>query len=217
MKMPIASKSMRMTVIMVTTLAIGVLIGHFVHPRELMRPRNPEHASRVALFNALPGHADIVMLGDSITARGDWRELLPTMSVINRGVDGDMSKDVVSRLGEVIARSPNIVFIMIGINDILLGIDHRITLTNIETIGANLEKAGAKPVIQSVLLVEGNNTINAKVAALNLTLSKVGREFLDLNPVIASSPGYTWDSLHLTGVAYLRWRDAVLSYLDKHH
>ncbi|VDA83922.1 hypothetical protein BANRA_01348 [Escherichia coli] len=41
------------------------------------------------MFELLKEQRDIVMLGDSITARGEWNELLPSLSVANRGI-GEM-------------------------------------------------------------------------------------------------------------------------------
>ncbi len=56
---------------------------------EVMRPGRDVDTVAADLQRIYPTrHADIVMLGDSLTAEADWRELLPGRDVVNRGVAG---------------------------------------------------------------------------------------------------------------------------------
>src|SRR5271165_596600 len=66
--------------------------------------------------------APIVMLGDSLTEGGPWRELTGCLYLVNRGIGGDTSGGVLARLDEIIALKPRAVFLMIGVNDISLGV-----------------------------------------------------------------------------------------------
>ena len=40
---------------------------------------------------------DIVMLGDSITAMGQWSEMFPAADILNRGLGGDTVADIAAR------------------------------------------------------------------------------------------------------------------------
>ena len=62
---------------------------------------------------------NIVFLGDSITESYDLEKYFPGMPVINSGVWGNITDEVLSRLGEdVAAYNPGKVFLLIGINDV---------------------------------------------------------------------------------------------------
>src|SRR5262245_42569936 len=80
--------------------------------------QGPYYRSKLASFEQAAGDADVIMLGDSITEKIDWRELFPGVSILNRGIGGDTSAGVLKRLDEVIARHPKIVFLMVGVNDL---------------------------------------------------------------------------------------------------
>src|ERR1035437_634694 len=95
-----------------------------------------------AYFAKMPGPADVVMLGDSITEWSDWRELLPNADVINRGIRGDTSDGVLERLPEVIRRNPRIVVLMIGVNDLYIGLPPSIPDQNIVAIARELRARG---------------------------------------------------------------------------
>lgn len=48
----------------------------------------PPYRMRASLFESLANHRDVIMLGDSITARGEWSELTGLASIANRGIGG---------------------------------------------------------------------------------------------------------------------------------
>ncbi|HZV20619.1 MAG TPA: GDSL-type esterase/lipase family protein, partial [Hyphomicrobiales bacterium] len=62
--------------------------------------------------------APVVMLGDSLTKRAQWAEITGCPFLANRGIGGDTSAGVLSRLEESLKLRPRAVFLMIGINDI---------------------------------------------------------------------------------------------------
>ena len=66
------------------------------------------------------GSGKIVFLGNSITeAGGDWnKRFVSANKIVNRGISGDITEGVLSRLDEIIHYKPIAVFILIGINDI---------------------------------------------------------------------------------------------------
>jgi lysophospholipase L1-like esterase len=180
--------------------------------------KSPYYEARAALFRELPGTAEIVMLGDSLTEWGNWHELVPEHRVINRGIAGDTSSGVLDRLQEVIDRRPKVVFVMIGTNDIGLQVPPEALLSNLREIVTRLRNAAIIPVAQSILFRGGwLHADNAIIAAVNTDLAAFcttqGVRFLDLNALMAVNgrlpDTMTYDGVHLTAAAYRVWRDAV--------
>jgi lysophospholipase L1-like esterase len=173
------------------------------------------------MFQVLPGRADVIMLGDSLTEYANWEELFPKVSVLNRGIAGDTSYGVVERLDEITRRQPKIVFLMIGVNDFRHSISPEIVEQNIRSIVSSLSSSGIKPIVQSTLLVTNAPEINAQIRTLDESLRQwcavSGVTFIDLNPVLAPEgkllARYTWDGVHLSGDAYLRWRDIIAPHV----
>jgi lysophospholipase L1-like esterase len=183
------------------------------------------HTARLDLFEHTGGTADIVMLGDSITEGGNWHELLPQYHVINRGISGDTSERIMSRLSEVIKRQPRMVFIMIGINDLLQDIPVALVEANIKHIAVALKAAGAIPVIQSTLPVHKNYLphVNVQVRDLDIRLHGLADEitppYLDVAASLAPDgflePHFTYDGIHLTADAYLLWNTLIVEQLHR--
>lgn len=63
-------------------------------------------------------HSDIIFLGDSLTDFFPAHELLEK-KVLNRGVAGDTTEDVLNRIDEIFSINPKIVYLQIGINDMI--------------------------------------------------------------------------------------------------
>ena len=78
-----------------------------------------ERQARKAMFEQAQTHADIVFVGDSITQAGEWAEFFPDLRVLNRGLNGDETADVLARIDDVIATNPHHAFISLGLNDML--------------------------------------------------------------------------------------------------
>ena len=73
---------------------------------------------RYSLFELFAPESDYVMLGDSITEGGLWSEFFPDVKIANRGVWGDTTGDILSRMDSVYLLKPKKVFIMAGFNDL---------------------------------------------------------------------------------------------------
>jgi hypothetical protein len=98
------------------------IAGRFGFWPEVMRPGRDVDTVAADLQRIYPTrHADIVMLGDSLTAEADWRELLPGRDVVNRGVAGQTTDEVAARADEVLRLSPRVILLMAGTNDLMEG------------------------------------------------------------------------------------------------
>jgi hypothetical protein len=67
----------------------GLWVSHIVVARWSPSSGMDIHAQVASLYKALPSNAHSVMLGDLLTHWGLWSELLPSKSVLNRGIAGN--------------------------------------------------------------------------------------------------------------------------------
>ena len=177
---------------------------------------NTYYLSKVSLFKVLKNNknAKIMMLGDSITDRGLWGELTQRDDIVNRGINGDTTEGLLHRLD---ALNPHIqkAYIMIGVNDILMGKKISEIFSNYVKIIHTLQSQNITPIVESTLyVVKGTPPLyNKKIKKLNKLLknyaSKNGLKFIDLNAKLAPNGYlekiYSIDGLHLNGKGYLIW------------
>jgi lysophospholipase L1-like esterase len=171
----------------------------------------------------------IVFLGDSITAREDWNVLFGVSNIINAGISGNVTDDVIVRLDPVISVKPKKIFLMIGINDLLRGKDVSYVLAN---YGLILNKIKAETpdtliYIQSVLPVNNDisqyGTVDAqKIIALNGKLKVLaageGSFFIDLYPHFCGADNkiylkYASDGVHPNANGYASWKSLISQYV----
>lgn len=169
----------------------------------------------------------LALLGDSITEWGRWEGNLGEYHLLNFGVGGNKTFDILERLSEVESEKPSLVFLLAGINDIFAGVDHAETLRNYETIVKRLESAGAKVICVSVLPLSKQNSrylqTNESVLKLNKEIEIIAKrnsiDYFDLTRDLIT-PGqfiladeHTVDSVHLNGLAYAKWMLRLENYL----
>lgn len=189
--------------------------------REPARPSAAAYrADRLDLLSALPAPAGaVVMVGDSLTDRGEWTELLGIPNVVNRGLAGDQVKDVITRAPSL-RGDPYAIVLMIGINDLVSGREPSEVAADYKTLLLALRRASprARLIVQSVLPVNDNLTRepvrNASIHALNLELRRLAIvhrcEFADIASVVSDSTGsldarMTRDGVHLSAAGYRAW------------
>ena len=163
---------------------------------------------------------DIMMLGDSITQAGPWNALFPNAKILNRGVSGYSTHDLLREIKTTIDFQPRKVFLMIGINDLLRGASVDETFDRYLTILNALQNADIKVYIQATVECARSQcgvTVD-KVRALNDKLRLVanarGITLIDLNPGLTSQTQgllgkYTTDGLHLSAEAYVYWAEKI--------
>ncbi|KGM36143.1 GDSL-type esterase/lipase family protein [Inquilinus limosus] len=201
---------------------------------EVMGPARYVDEAAAELQEVYPTRkADIVMLGDSLTAAADWRELLPNWDVVNRGVAGETIREISARVDAVGRLHPRVVFLMAGTNDLMVGQTPNEVAESYRLILDRLQSTGAKVVVQPVLHVaKDRNTVgiqrfwynrrndaisdvNARIRAI---AEKRGLVFLDLNETIAPdgvlADDLTSDGTHLRAPAYLLWAKAINDVLS---
>jgi lysophospholipase L1-like esterase len=215
-----------------TALAIaGFLMAGAVQAQSIQIDssyNNTYYQGRMELFSTLPQiKKSVVFLGNSITERGMWHELLSGKRIVNRGIGGDNTFGVLARLEPIILSKPQTVFLLIGINDIGRGLPVDVITTNYEKIIQRFQKGSPKTTlyVQSVLpmndnilsavylknkghlIIELNTKIKALAARYGLTYINIYDVFNEGNNKL--KPEFTMDGIHLKPAAYVVW----VSYL----
>lgn len=178
--------------------------------------------SKVALWSELNSKAKIVMLGDSITEGVDWNELTSKSIFLNRGISGDTTSGIIKRIYQVVKAEPEIVFIMVGVNDFGCKLSVDSVFSNYVKILKILSSEKINVVVQSTIYSNSKyKSINEKIKKLNEKLRKYCFEenivFLDLNITLSANDclrdDYTYDGIHLYASAYVVWKNLIKDVL----
>ncbi|MDD1416400.1 GDSL-type esterase/lipase family protein [Dolichospermum sp. ST_con] len=178
-----------------------------------------------------------ILAGDSLSL---WfpPELLPEDRIwLNQGISGEVSNGLLQRLDFFDRTQPEIIFVMVGINDLIRGLDDQEILANYRQIISYLRKKHPQSeiVIQSILphgaegvTWEGKEKLlaipNPRIRNLNQELNNLATEkavrYLDLHPLFTDKQGnlrtnFTTDGLHLSPPGYLVWRTALKMYTNQ--
>lgn len=203
-----------------TSLANTVRDTHYSY---IDNAQYPQRETMFELSNIT--QSDIVFVGDSITARSEWQEFFPDYTVLNRGIDSDVTQGVYHRLSSVVKTKPQKVFVMIGINDIRQHIDIDESLTYYSMIMSELKSAlpDSEIYIQSILPVHSKTGIsnkevekrNASIKELaetyQLTYINIFDDMIDENNDLPSD--YSIDGVHMTGAGYQVWLNILKNYI----
>src|SRR5262249_19281703 len=96
----------------------GLSLYGWRHLRQPAWVRPSDERARAAMFHGMTGtRREVVVVGDSLTQRGEWWELLER-PVANRGISSDTIADVRARLDDIVALEPRVLFLCIGVNDL---------------------------------------------------------------------------------------------------
>lgn len=176
-------------------------------------------AARISFFESFPvTPGDVVMLGDSITAGGEWSDMFPGLPIRNRGISGDTTSDVLSRLDPIVAAKPAAVFLKIGTNDLSRGPNRVVSYQQYRDIVTRIQAGSPSTAIflQSVLPRE--SAMREEVEAYNRQIKAIAAElgvvYVDLYPAFLAADGsirdeLTLDELHLSGQGYRVWQSQL--------
>jgi lysophospholipase L1-like esterase len=196
--------------------------------RQPVRAVSSRNLARAAHFHELAASSavrDVVVLGDSLTDRGEWWELLDR-PVANRGIGGDTVADVRARLGDVVALQPRVLFVLVGMNDLLDGASPELLSMAHAALVAELRARlpHTRIVIESLLpirdelLAAESSLTTATVRRANELLQRgaaaAGAQWLDVHAALADATGqldarYSDDGLHLSAAGYRVWAAAL--------
>jgi len=156
----------------------------------------------------------VLFLGDSLIAQGDWQEWFPDVSVLNFGVSGDTTDDVIGRLGAVVSADPDEVILLIGTNDLgaRLTVEHLVRNVQSTLVDLRRDLPGSRMLVHSIL--PRGREFSDRIQEANIHLRQfcatVHAQYLDLWPALALedgalNPQFSDDGLHLTAEGYQAW------------
>lgn len=169
---------------------------------------------------------DVVFLGDSHTAGGDWQRAFPDIKSINLGYIGEDVKGMLRRVDAIAAVHPKKVFLMAGIN----GLKYQ-SLDDFEFWYAALVDSirsavpDAELYIESILPVTSYSNFcdNEKIIEANAIVQKIAAErvmtYIDVYGVYAKDgalpDSMSYDGLHLMPEAYKAWCELIKKSIDE--
>lgn len=219
-----------LVVVFTLTLAYWSYRMTSLSQRDKLYLENPNYHLRVALFAAYrTQHADIVMLGNSLTEWVDWNELLGRTGIANRGIASDVTSGYLQRMEYVFKLSPKICFIEGGINDLYANVPREDVFENMVAMVEQLLARNIVPVITSTLYTstKWHSAVekNREVAKLNAQLFSYaqtkGVDVVNLIPLMTANnllrDELTYDGLHLTAEGYKIWGNEVNNVLKKYN
>jgi lysophospholipase L1-like esterase len=218
------------------TISFSILIGFKAQSQarwdSTYRPALYEFEAQ--LYKSYPHSTkDIIFLGNSLTGRVDWNELLGMSNVHNRGISGDITFGVLQRLDEVIEGNPAKVFILIGINDVSRNIPDSVIFKNYKKIVERIKAGSPRTKIYFQTLLPVNNEFtqfknhynkDEHILWLNGQIKTLQKEegitVIDLYPHFLNDQNkldkkYTLDGLHLNAEGYKVWAGVLQKYLNE--
>ena len=172
-----------------------------------------------------------VFLGDSITA---GFEQLQQNGIINMGISGDKTTDLIGRFIHVILEQPDQLFLMIGTNDLLVkerfwqdffSIDYEVLYKALLTlIKDNLPNCKTYLLSVFPVSIEGkdNQDLNNKIDEMNRFIEQSAKEYsmqyIDVNTPFKDESGFlkqefTGDGVHLSVKGYDTYFKLLQQYL----
>ncbi|HEY9650673.1 MAG TPA: SGNH/GDSL hydrolase family protein [Coleofasciculaceae cyanobacterium] len=184
---------------------------------EVVATKQPEHLA--------------ILIGDSLSLWFPPEQLPSEKNWLNQGISGETSAGLLNRLDLLDETQPEVIFVMIGINDLIRGVRSETVLANQQMMIRYLQRVHpqAKIVIQSVLphsadkaTWEGRDRLlalpNSRIRELNKQLKAIAKAdgviYLDLYSLFADNDGnlkteLSTDGLHLSTQGYLVWSNAL--------
>ena len=176
-----------------------------------------------------------VFLGDSITALYDLNKYYDGLPVVNSGISGETTDDIVDNLQDRVYKyNPSKVIILIGINDIERKISKEKTIENINKIVTQIKdnKPNCEIYLESIYPINNGNEekinhsmvgiiTNNQVKSLNEDLVKLSKKekinYIDLYDKLLDRNGnlkieYTKEGLHMSDEGY----EIITKYIKKY-
>lgn len=177
--------------------------------------------------NSLPAGSTVITLGDSLTygygasLDAAYPTVLANLSqwkVINAGVNGDTSADVLARVDDITAQNPDLVLLGVGGNDVLRRIPSETTRANINTTIETLQSEN----IEVVLIAEPYFSTSALFG--KASDNPIYEEIADAKKIPLYSGGWSQilsddtlksDRIHANAAGYRQFAEGLHDYLQE--
>ena len=219
---------------MLLTATLGILYVKKFTPQKLLSKVgiNVTDATDYSLMSwnssleQLVYDADVVFIGDSITRGENFQEYFPDKKIINLGRSGDTVSGISERSYVISHFTPEMIFIMGGVNSIKYNSIEDI-ISQYESMITTLktESPNAEIFVQSVLPIQNKNQegklTNSNIVKLNEELQsmtdRLGVTYIDVYSVYVlngeMNPEYTVDGVHLQEDYKHLWLDLLSEYI----
>jgi lysophospholipase L1-like esterase len=166
--------------------------------------------------------SDIIVLGDSLvygTGSSKGKDFVSVVSgqvgvpIINLGVPGDTSANVLARLNELDPYKPKVVLLLVGGNDYLHRVPREETFSNISKIIENLQQRGA---VVLLLGVRGGVLGNPFAPEFKSVSKKYHTAYLpDVLDGLFGNKEFMFDQVHPNDAGYARIAQRVAPELKR--
>lgn len=180
---------------------------------------------------------NILFFGDSLVEKYEVKSFFKKNNVVNKGISGNKTVDLIDRIEkDVYDYNPSKIFILIGINDMAVGIDDDDILLNIATIISDIKMNRPYSDIYVESLYPVNNDVikdmkydyassldNKRIKEFNIKLESLCDlnevTFINVHDKLLENSGqlkkmYTRDGLHLNKLGYLKVTSVLKEYLS---
>lgn len=181
----------------------------------------------VRLFQMMPIHkGDIVFVGTSLTQGFPLQEMFRNTHLLNRGVGGNTTSDILKRFYEVANREPGKVFIEAGINDLTKGLSIDSVMKNVDSLVriCRIKNPKVKLYLHSILPTRGEQgKWNYQIVDFNKRMEQYckdgGLTYIDTHSAFTKvsemNPALTTDGIHLTAEGYKTWKGIIEKYINE--
>ena len=186
----------------------------------------PFRKHRASVFEQLNISSDnIVFIGNSITQGNEWCEVFNNPNILNRGISGALSSEVLENLPHFIKGNPKKIFLMIGTNE---NANPDVVIPNITSIIEIIKRdsPNTEIYIQSILPTRRNNDEkkNINIETTNQLLKELCNDnsitYIDLWSNFIEpgtnrmNPAFSNDGLHLLASGYRLWCNIIAPYVE---
>lgn len=225
----ISSKWMWLSILFnIGVLFIGARHYYILHRQNQEIPNNgwPDlwNKERVEIYKMCPiDTGDIVFIGNSLTEAFPVAEIFPHKHIKNRGIGGNKTSHLLSRITPILDCHPRQLFVEIGINDLWNGIPEDSAFEHYKTLINIINSRKIPLYIQSLFPTCGEYTrVNPEIIYFNqrlknyCLLKKV--EYIDIYPFLCKNgvldSALTYDGLHLNSAGYKIWKEKIKRFIN---
>ena len=216
--------------ILIVILLLGIL-GFCIYL--LARPVEPKVVTKEK--EVVTVDDNYLFLGDSITELYDLDEHFPDMPVVNSGISGNVTEDILDDMrGRVYQYNPSKVFLLIGTNDIQEEVSEEDIVNNIKEIISSIKanRPYAEIYLESIYPVDedkeaSRDRTNEEIMDINNQLEKFCRDenitYINLFDLLVNPDQeeaeirdeYSDDGLHLTEEGYEIVTKEIMKYIEE--
>lgn len=174
-----------------------------------------------------------LFLGDSITEQYDLDEYYNDLPVVNSGISGNKTKDLLNDLNNrVYQYNPSKVFLLIGTNDIQSKVEDDVIINNIKKILEDIHenRPYAKLYLEAIYPVDEGSSgaqdrTNKEIQSINASLEDYCKKnditFIDMYDLLLDSESdkdrlfedYSKDGLHISDEGYEVITEELMKYI----